>query len=515
MAEVKSVHLTALITEFYNTKTCVDLKKATRLQRIKTVLDVLETKSPACFSYEYDDWYNDKRPRPTFDQFLEATHYKYDEETLDSLIYYERDGFTISYNETVGSMRKRVIELLMHAGFAAHFNQAEAKLLCGKSWFLADLMQIESDENIAWLMFMGLKPNHHCYWRYGARSNRTFEQKKYMFERLHEHGVILPHGDYNIINYCYQYSKNIEEVKYFMKWFYTRGADVSSNAFATSFERYGMQMFEFLDDDMGAHRVMNLKQTLGDIILSNCPLEDKKQAFKWLVTDKSVLILARGLFDDAWETGDIELVKFVVEFGVPVEPDSVWRLLFHSKKTRRDKKLEYDYVVDCLKLALSKHPAYPIPYEISVENNSWMQFQDSSKYCFDGRLYDWMMDNHPPMKVSVSMQKKVDAEKAAEEKRFVDQHGITQTDYILAQERAKERGVCLFFHRSKQDSKCHFWPRCPYYHGPMEKAYRKEINDPNKFRNFGFPGDEILNNNRGRGGSLNRGSYRGRGNGRR
>ena len=205
------------------------------------IFDVLEKKDTIAFSYaplQADI----NAPKPTIEDFFNATHYTYDENTLFWIIHYEKLNDKTCYNDLIGPMRNKLVKLLADAGIVQHTG------IYDKSSIIVDLMNIETDENIFWLIdVIGLVPNGFCYWQYGRRNDRTFQQKYQMFQTLHAKYKIDPDTRCLWSN-CYSFSSDPNEVIAFIKFFIDIGIDGTDDLFIYGFKKFGVVMFPTLKD---------------------------------------------------------------------------------------------------------------------------------------------------------------------------------------------------------------------------------------------------------------------------
>lgn len=476
MADIKSIHLTSLLIGISRTNCkdpnhnhensddydCPERKEYIRITNTK-ILDTLETKDASAFHYKEPDY---RGADPTFEDFMTASCYTFDENTLN----------WVARANKADPLRKKLIEILADAGIVKYSNGNDINK---GSQLIYDLMSCESDENLCWLLgWIGLKPSEFSYRNYGQRKDRTFSQKKRMFEMLFHTYRLQP--EHNSITDCFGFSKDMDEVIYFIKWFHSRGVNGTTCDLPNSFLYFGTKLFGLLEE----LRVrIESKFSLEQIVRATSqPTSEKIKALCWFKTRRHQF--SHELFDIAWRTGNIELCREVVANGVPITGDNIWRLLFHSERTTSiaDAKLDFDFVVQCLGLALARLPYYEIPYEVEDKNHPWYslwyQFQRRDSYCFEGRLYDWMLANHPPMKASIQKQNEIKAKKEEADAAFKAKYGITKLELWKLQDKAKSNGVCMYYTHKKINEDCHHWPKCSYFHGPIEQAYNKTYHDP-------------------------------------
>ena len=212
MFEINVIDLTSLLCNTWNESCknpahehedpwkCED-RMGPIVSRVNEILNILDSKDSSVFSYRAPDY---KRSN-SFEDFKTATHYHYDENTLH----------WITNQNKAGPMRKALIEKLIEAGIIKY---SQGNHINKGSQLVGEMMRIESDENLAWLIFIiGLQPPPLSYAYYGFRKDRSFQQKLRMFEVLHSRCKLIP--ECNIISHCFEFSNQIEEVKSFIQWF--------------------------------------------------------------------------------------------------------------------------------------------------------------------------------------------------------------------------------------------------------------------------------------------------------
>lgn len=383
---------------------------------IAQCLDYLETKKPSDFFYESS--YATGRKEITVQDFMEARFYTYDEITFSWIMKTNK-----------GPMRKKLIQTLTDAGIMKYINEGgdDAKA----SMNIYELMTTESDEDICWLFsYIGLQPSSLSYRQHGYRKDRTFSEKKRMFEMLRARYYVKPYP--NIISACCRFSDDRNEVVYFMKWFYEKALAVCTKYdLPNSFEYCGIQFFDMLEElNAPIEPTFSLKQI---IKTKTQTTEEKIRALCWF--KKGEYTLSNELFDVASRTGDIDLCRGIVANGVPVSGDNIEKLLFESDRTDTEGNpgLDYDFVTKCLKLALEKVPNYEIPYQNPTDTTPFIcskeyKYHQRYYYNFQGRLYDWMLENYPPMKISIEKQKEINAKREKENKFNQNLHENNDSD---------------------------------------------------------------------------------------
>ena len=249
---------------------CQDRKQHFLTDFVK-IADILGKKDATLFSYVK---HNHNALKPSLKDFYEATNYTYDENTLCWIIYYERRDGHKAYNDVAGPLRKNLIQTLATAGIIENTRNVD------KSIIVTNLTEIESDENIFWLMDIGLVPNEFFYGYYGCRTDRTFEQKLAMFKLLHKKYHITPHPRC-IWENCFKFSTNLKEITEYIKFFLTiitnSGTD---DLFIYGFEKIGITVFPILRD-------FNLTiddpiRVIRRIFDANHSQDDNQAAFAWL-----------------------------------------------------------------------------------------------------------------------------------------------------------------------------------------------------------------------------------------
>ena len=407
-------------------------------KQYRTIVLKLESAKASDFSFmDYDL----EQSNPTMADFESANRYTYDKQTLFS-IYHAM--ISCAYKP------KSLLVKLVGAGFSAKQREAESPSV------MYSVMATETNEEICWyILYLGLEPCDLCYRQYGCRRDKTVEEKIGMFKLLWRERIHPNAGA--IITWCFSFSDDLEEVKEFINWFVGKGYPSSSLDLINSFTHYGTKLFDFLvecgsrldDDDL-------------ELIVfsdSDRSIEDKLEALEFI--HKKWPNLKMREFPQVVKYQSLGLIKSLLRFNMRIE-DLVDRLLLNSHDNDT-LELTFDFVTECMTFIL-ENTNFEVPYKGS-------KYHDRSRYRFEGKLYDWMLDQKK-MIDSMIKRKELETQYKTEEDIFIKTHGMSRGQLKALQEAAKVNGQCYFYSLRKSHSACRNWPNCRYYHGNKADCYK-------------------------------------------
>lgn len=437
---------------------CLEIAKT----KYREVFQILDIKTSSQFVFEKKNYdrsdsdYDNATTQKLMELFIIADVFYCDEYTFP---------FIVSRMLEIDWTSKHIIETLADAGGVTFSNGFDLY----SSDTIYKVISIASDEDICWYLFnLKLKPTSSSYVQYGKRYDRTFQQKCRMFVTLKNlFDDLNISRDCNIISECYEFSNDIEEVKYFISWFLEQGYESTEVDFTNSFFDFGTKLFDFLyekriraDNDGIYFLLMSDKITLDEKIEV---INHIHRLHGYIHINEDTLCVA---FSKKLQS--MEIVKLLLSMNPNMKLST---LTLEKLFMRRfdDDKLSFEFVTECIDFVL-KNTDVTIPY--NGERYNWYCFHNREYYRYNGKLYDWLLETQPKMQQAVASRKNFEEKFQIDDEDCLEKYGMTKKELVNMHLKARKRGQCEYYAKHMKHEDCEVWPLCYYYHGHKEDCHK-------------------------------------------